>query len=249
MWLAIIIFIIGLVVGSFLNVVIYRMRELHTVIATRSHCPKCKREIAWYDLIPFLSFLILKTRCRVCGKPISWQYPLVEIGTACLFLALYWKFGLSVSLFFSSLVSTFLIVIFVYDLKTMLIPDEMLYPAIVITLIYLAFGSASNFKFSLYGVLIAVGFLGIIYLIGRGKWMGFGDVKLAVLLGLVSPFPEIFVTLFSAFLIGSIVGILMIIVGKKTFKSEIPFGPFLILGLYISIFWGEKILGWYLNMI
>lgn len=246
---SIIIFIIGLLIGSFLNVVIYRMNDLHSVLATRSHCPHCKKEIKWYDLIPFVSFIILKTKCRSCGKPISWQYPLVELGTAILFLCIYLSFGLNAYSIFLLVISCFLIVIFVYDLLFSLIPDEMLWPAIIIWAIYLAFTGGANILMSLYGVITAVGFLGIIYLLGRGKWMGLGDVKLAILLGLVASFPNIFIGLFFAFVIGSIYGLIMIAYKQKTFKSEVPFGPFLIIGLYIALFWGEKIVNWYLGII
>jgi leader peptidase (prepilin peptidase)/N-methyltransferase len=245
----IIIFVIGLLIGSFLNVVIYRMNDLHTVLATRSHCPHCKKEIKWYDLIPFVSFIILKTKCRSCGKPISWQYPLVELGTALIFMTLYLQFGNHFYTYFLMLISCFLIVIFVYDLLFSLIPDEMLWPAVIISAIYIAFTGGANILMSVYGVITTVGFLGIIYLLGKGKWMGLGDVKLAILLGLVTPFPSVFITLFFAFVIGSIYGLIMIAYKQKTFKSEVPFGPFLIVGLYISLFWGQKIIDWYLGII
>jgi len=249
MLIPILIFIFGALIGSFLNVVIVRMRELHTIISTRSHCPECKKEIKWYDLVPFISFILLKTKCRACGKPISWQYPLVELGTAILFTALYHQLGLSWVLLLQCIIAAFLIVIFVYDLRNMEIPDEMLYPAILFSVILLIVGNQFDFKMALYGMLVGVGFLGLIYLIGRGKWMGLGDVKLAVLLGLVTPFPNILITLFSAFIIGSIYGIVQIILKNKNMKSEIPFGPFLIIGLYITVFYGDSILGWYLGIL
>ena len=244
-----IVILIGLVVGSFLNVVIFRMRELHTVVNTRSHCLECKKEIAWYDLIPFFSFFLLKTRCRNCKKPISWQYPLVEAGTAILFLLFYLKFGLTWDLMFQCLIGVFLIVIFVYDLKHSLIPDEMLYPAIVLAVIYAATQNMAIFKMALLSFAISLGFFLLIYLLGKGKWMGLGDVKLSILLGFLAPFPNILIVLFFAFIIGSIVGIILIFSGKKTLKSEIPFGPFMIIGLYLGIFFSDQILAWYLNLI
>lgn len=247
--IALLIFIIGLLVGSFLNVVIYRMDDLRTILITRSHCPKCKKEIKWFDLIPFISFFLLKTRCRNCGKSISWQYPLVELGTALLFVCIYLHFGLNSYSILLLLLSCFLIVIFVYDLLYSIIPDEILWPAAIIWAIYLIFTGANSMLASLYGLIIAVGFLGGIYLLGRGKWMGLGDVKLAVLLGMMTPFPDIFITLFFAFIIGSIYGLLQVAYHQKTLKSELPFGPFLIIGLYISLFWGDKIINWYLKII
>lgn len=243
------VFLIGLVVGSFLNVVILRMNELHTIVFTRSHCLSCKKEIPWYDLIPFLSFVTLRGRCRNCDEPISWQYPLVEFGTALIFLVLFVKFGFTLVACYMILVTCFLIVIFVYDLKNMIIPDEMLFPAIVLAIIYTLFQNAYQMTLAFEGVLVAAGFLGILYLLGRGKWMGLGDVKLAVLLGLLTPYPVIIVSLFLAFILGSIVGLIMIAYKKKSFNSEVPFGPFLIIGLYITIFFGDKILNWYLGII
>src|SRR3990167_4617058 len=243
------IIISGLIIGSFLNVVIHRMDELQSIFLTRSYCPKCKTQLKWYDLIPFISFVLLKTKCRYCGKAISWQYPLVELVTGLLFLLIYIKFGLTLYVCFLFLVSCFLIVIFVYDLQKMLISDEMLYPAIIISLIYLAFGSSYDFKMALLGALISAGFLGIIYLLGKGKWLGLGDVKLAILIGLLASFSLVLVSLFSAFVLGSLVGVCLLVLKLKNLKSEIPFGPFLITGLYISIFFGQKIIDWYLGII
>lgn len=252
--IALIVFIIGLMIGSFLNVIIYRLPELQTILKTRSHCPKCKAELKWYDLIPFLSFILLKTRCRYCGKPISWQYPLVELGTALLFVILYWKFGISVSLFFSLLVSMFLIVIFVYDLLHQIIPDEMIWPAIIITLLYLIIFSLSALSSKLFasaiiGAAIGGGAIGLLVFVTRGKGMGIGDIKLGFLIGLISLYPYILISLFSAFILGGLIGIILVLANKKSFKDTIPFGPFLIVGGYISIFFGEQILHWYLNII
>lgn len=243
-----IVFITGLILGSFLNVVIYRLKELETIVLTRSHCPECKAELKWYDLIPFLSFIMLKTKCRYCGKPISWQYPLVEFGTALMFVLIFWQFGNTLGAYFLMLITLFLIVIFVYDLLHSIIPDEMVYPAIIIALIYLVIGNMANFKLALISALIGGGFFIILYLLGKGKWMGFGDVKLGVLMGLLLPYPKILPALFIAFVLGTIVGLILIVFKKKTIKSEVPFGPFLIIGTYFAIFYGDKILNWYLQL-
>lgn len=247
-----IIFVFGLIIGSFLNVVIYRLKELETIAHTRSHCPKCKRKLAWYDLIPFFSFILLKTKCRYCGKPISWQYPLVEIGTALIFTCIYWHFGNTILTYFLILISCFLIVIFVYDLLHFIIPEEMIWPAIILAILYLCISPFLSSYFlpltsSLIGATIAAGFITLLVLITRGKGMGVGDIKLGFLLGLLNPYPLTFFSLFIAFGLGAILGIFLILMKKKTFKSAIPFGPFLIIGIFATLFWGEKIVAWYMN--
>ena len=231
------IFILGLAVGSFLNCVIYRLETGGSFLRGRSFCPHCKHLLGWPDLIPVLSFLILKGRCRYCHKKISFQYPLVEIATGLLFLLIF-NFQFSI---FNYLIAPFLVIIFVYDLKHFIIPDEVIYPAIAI---------AAICNFSAWpSALGAAAFFGAIVLISRGKWMGVGDIKLGFLMGLILGWPNILVALFLAFLIGAIIGVGVIISGKKTLKSEVPFGPFLVTGTIISLFWGQKIINWYLNFL
>ncbi|MCL5795072.1 MAG: prepilin peptidase [Patescibacteria group bacterium] len=248
-----ILFIIGLIVGSFLNSVIYRLDDLKTIVTHRSHCPKCQKKLNWYELIPLASFVIQSGRCRSCNEKISWQYPIVELVTGLLFLFIYLKFGISFYSILLLLLSCFLIVIFVYDLYHMLIPMEMVWPAIIIAILlncYIAVisGNLMPIWYSLLGAVAAGGFIGLIVLLTRSKGMGAGDIYLAIIAGLVCLWPAILINLFSAFVIGSVVGICLIIAGKKRLKSAIAFGPYLILGLYITIFWGDKILNWYLGI-
>jgi prepilin signal peptidase PulO-like enzyme (type II secretory pathway) len=261
------IFIFGAAVGSFLNSVIHRLEKNESFLFKRSSCPSCKHILRWHDLIPVLSFLYLQGRCRYCSQKISWQYPTVEIATGLLFLLIF-NFQFSIfnqfpifnfqSFLFSIfyfLISIFLIVIFVYDLKHYIIPDKIVYPAIAISLFYRLFAiwnlpaplKTEGFLIGGFGILPSLLFLAII-LLSRGIWMGMGDFKLAILMGLILGFPNILVALFLAFFSGAIIGIALIIVGQKTFKSEVPFGPFLITGTFIALFWGEKITNWYLNL-
>ena len=252
------IFFLGLSVGSFLNCLIYRLEARESFLKGRSFCPHCRRVLSWWDLIPVFSFLILKGKCRYCYQKISWQYPLVELTTGLLFLLIF-NFQLSPALsqFITTLylfiISSFLIVIFVYDLKHSIIPDKVIYPAIATALIFNfqlpIFNQFSIFKFSILSALGAAAFFLTIVLISRGKWMGGGDVKLAFLMGLFLGWPNILVALFLAFLIGAIIGIGLIISGKKTLKSEVPFGPFLVTGTFIALFWAEKLINWYLNIL
>ena len=256
-----IVFILGLAVGSFLNCVIYRLEKNKSFLKGRSFCPYCKHVLKLQDLIPVFSFLILKGKCRYCRKKISWQYPLVEIATGLLFVFILnyelgimnyeiLDFGFILNFLFLILTFSFLILIFVYDLKHYIIPDKVVYPAIIISFVYLI--AVYDMRLMMYAFLSAVfasGFFLFIVLISQGRWMGLGDVKLAFFMGLFLGFPNILVALFFAFLIGAIIGIGLILKGKKSLKSEVPFGPFLIIGTFIAFFWGEIIINWYFNLI
>lgn len=243
------VFILGLCIGSFLNCVIYRLETKKSFLKGRSFCPKCKHQLSWKDLFPVFSFFFLKGKCRYCKIKISIQYPLIEILTALLFLAIFWQFRLNnfLDIIFLFFIVSSLIIIFVYDFKYYLIPDKILFPAIGITFFYrLIF----DFDFILNYILaafLASGFFFLIFAISKGKWMGFGDVKLAILMGFLLGFPNVLVALFLAFLFGAFVGIILMIYGKKKLKSEIPFGPFLITGTFLALFFGESLITWYIS--
>ena len=243
-----VIFLFGLIVGSFLNCVIYRLEKGESFLRGRSYCPNCKHILDWQDLIPLFSFLILKGKCRYCSQKISLQYPLVEIATGLLFLLIF-NFQFSI---FNYLIACFLIVIFVYDLKHYIIPDKVIYPAIIFALIFnFQFLISNQFSIFNYSILSAIGmaiFFLTIVLISRGKWMGWGDVKMVFFMGLFLGSPKILVALFLAFFIGASVGLILIFLGKKTLKSEVPFGPFLVTGTFLAMFFGERIIDWYLNL-
>jgi prepilin signal peptidase PulO-like enzyme (type II secretory pathway) len=269
------VFLFGLVVGSFLNSVICRLHSDKSFLFGRSICPHCQHKLSFSDLIPIFSFIFLKGKCRYCKKPISWQYPLVELATAILFVLIFWHwslglasdFGLRISdftnIFFMLCVSCFLLIIFVYDLKHYIIPDKILYPAIAISFLYrilelLKFENWNLFRISDFGirilfifipVFIISGFFLILYLLSQGRWLGFGDVKLGILLGLVLGWPKILVALFLAYLIGGIIGVGLVISKKKKLKSEVPFAPILITATFITLFFGNQIIHWYLNLI
>jgi len=276
-----IIFIFGLAVGSFLNCIIYRLQTDESFLIKRSYCPDCKKTLSWPDLIPLLSFLFLKGKCRYCQRPISLQYPLVELATGIffIFITFQWLNGHLVNwlnFFYFLFVISVLIVIFVSDLRYYIIPDKVIYPAIGVTFIYrlleiwnqsiklLVLCSAehpnlfecSGLGFGIFRPLInpflsaalASAFFLAIILISRGRWMGWGDVKLAFFMGLLLGFPNILIALFLAFFFGAIMGIGLIIIGKKTLKSEIPFGPFLVAGTFIALFWGNSLISWYSDL-
>lgn len=263
--------VFGVCIGSFLNCVIYRFelqadmpegspqRKAVSFLRGKSFCPNCKHTLFWKDLFPVFSFLFLGGRCKYCGKSISWQYPIVEIFTGLLFLFIFTNSPqdtiyniLNIALLFY--ITASLIIIFIYDLKHYLIPDKILFPAIIITIVFRVLEFFNVIKGSLpisnylWAVLISAGFFFALFMISGGKWMGFGDVKLAILMGLLLGVNNVIVALFLAFFFGSIIGVLLIIFGKKGLKSEIPFGPFLIMGTFLAIFFGNQIIQWYSSL-
>lgn len=265
----------GLVVGSFLNAVIYRLNTKKSPLRGRSVCPKCGKALEWYELIPILSFLIQKRRCRGCRQKISWHYPIVEITTSVLFLLIFLMSNTKVQmpneiqmsnvfeLLFLWFVASGLIVIFVYDLKHYIIPDKILAPLAGLTALAILFG-IWNLEFiwhldfviwnlgallnaALVGLLTSTFFFAL-YFFSKGRALGFGDVKLAFFMGLFLGPQNTAVAVFMAFVLGAIIGIGLIVAGKKRLKSKVPFGPFLITGTFIALFWGTELANWYFGL-
>jgi len=258
------IFIFGISIGSFLNSVIYRLEINQSPFFGRSFCPSCHHQLSWFDLIPILSFLLLKGKCRYCQKPISIQYPLIEISTGLIFLLIFnfsaiagsdfdWQFTVFdfLTLIYYWIITSFLIIIFVYDLKHSLIPEIIVYFAIAVIFFYrlfeiflsndLSFIALTQAENLMLGILPALFFLALI-VFSQEKWMGWGDFQLAILMGLFLGWPKIFIALFFAFFFGALTGIILILIHRKNLKSQIPFGPFLICGTFFSLFFGEKII-------
>lgn len=247
--------ILGLIVGSFLNVVILRFDELRSIVNTRSHCPKCKKTLSWYELIPVLSYIFLWGKCRSCKARISLQYPLVELGTALLFGLVFWRFGFSVQSYFLLAITAVLIVIFVYDILKYEISDWLVIAIAGLWLVYLGIDyffinhSLSIILNSLYGALILGGFFGLMVLLSKERWMGIGDIGLGAVVGLITGWPLVLVATMLAFLSGSVVGIGFMIGQAKKFKDKLPFAPFLVLGLWLTLLWGRQIMDWYLSQL
>lgn len=241
-------FILGTVLGSFVKVLADRSLTKKS-FSGRSYCPKCKHNLRWYDLFPVLSFISTGGKCRYCQKKIGVEYPLVEIVMGILVGFLFWQsFQSSVlilDLIFKTFFITVLAVLFITDLKKMFIPDRIVIPAIIISLIYLVLQLL--FEPVLMAFLIGSFFMALI-IITKGKGMGGGDVKLGVFMGLALGFPQALVALIIAFLSGAIVSLMLIVGGKKHFGQVIPFGPFLVTGSLVALFWGDKILQWYLTI-
>lgn len=203
--------------------------------------------------MPFFSYIALFGKCRYCKKPISFQYPLVEVGTAIILLLLFWQFGLSLAFFAYGLIFLLLIVIFVYDILYLLIPDSLVWIAIGIWVVYLIISyflhlnSLFMILDSIYGAVALGGFLALLVIISKEKWMGAGDIKLGALLGAIVFWPQTIVGTFFAFTIGAVVGLFLIAAKKKDLQGKVPFAPFLILGALIALIWGQSILAWYLG--
>lgn len=237
----------GLIWGSFFNVCILRIPEDESLVTTRSHCPKCGDPIPWYLNIPVASYLYLRGRCRNCKARISVQYPLVEIGTALLFVGLNVKFGWGVHFLLYALFTSLLIVISVIDLYHQIIPDELSLPGILLGFIASFFLHDISWWSSLLGIGLGGGlFLGIAYLyekLAKREGLGGGDVKLLGMIGAWLGYKSILLIIVMSSALGSIVGIIFMLIHKKDFKTAIPFGPFLAIAALVYVFFGGPIQG------
>ncbi|MBU0619060.1 prepilin peptidase [Patescibacteria group bacterium] len=250
-------FILGLCFGSFLNVVIFRTTHNYSPFSGRSFCPHCKKKISWQDNIPLLSFFLLKGRCRYCHQSISQSYFLVELLTGIEFVWIWFLIQSNLTLlgqfegFYSLLYAAYLLYIFyvflgitVADLKYGLIPDFLVFSGIAVSSLFVL--TSYNFlllDFKSYFIsgLGAGGALAALIILTKGKGMGWGDVKLALLMGLFLGWPKIVIAFYVAFLTGAITAVILILLRKKRFGQTLPFGPFLIAGTLAAFFWGEPI--------
>jgi leader peptidase (prepilin peptidase)/N-methyltransferase len=241
------IFLVGLALGSFANAVIFRLDNLSSLLTVRSHCPYCRHRLSWSDLIPLFSYLSLGGRCRYCRGEISLQYPLVEAALGASALVLWAKFGFTLAFLIYLSLLTSLVILFVYDLKHMILPDTIVIPGFILALLgFLAtYGVGLSSLTSLaLGILVGGGALGLLYLAGQGNWLGLGDVKLGALLGALLGWPSVSVGLLTAFLLGSVVSLFLLAFRIRKMHSPIPFGPFLVGGGLIALLWGEELLAW-----
>ena len=248
-----VVFLFGLVVGSFNNVAIFRIPESKSLWTPRSFCPQCGKTIVWHDNLPLLSYAILHGQCRNCHESISARYPLVELITGLLYLAVFakcgftWKAELLPYLF----MVTVLVIVSVIDIQMQIIPNKIIYPAIPIGLaamgiVALVRGDGNIILRSLIGFAIGAVPLGLLALL-IPKGMGMGDAKLAAFTGIFLGYYQA-IALFFGFLLGSILGILLMVLGRKGRKSRIPFGPYLAAGALIALFWGPAIWDFYRNL-
>jgi leader peptidase (prepilin peptidase)/N-methyltransferase len=245
--------VLGLAVGSFLNVVIHRVPRRESVVSPRSRCPACESPLAPRDNIPVLSWLLLRGRCRSCRAPISVRYPLVELATGALFVAGALRFGASWELPAYLVLFASLLAITVIDLELYVIPNRIVYPTIAIALPLLALAAAAQHRWeplqhALIGGAGAWTVLFAAHVLSGGRGMGFGDVRLAFVLGLFlgwldpHPYGHVFLGLFLGFALGSVVGLVLMALRLRGRKDAIPFGPFLAGGTVIAIFVGSPLL-------
>ena len=244
-------FLFGTVVGSFLNVCIYRLPKEESIVAPRSRCPACQSPIHALDNIPLVSFALLRGRCRACGASIAWRYPLVEALTGILFALTVVRFGVTLQ---TALLLTFLaglIVISFIDLDHQIIPN-------VITLPGIPLGILTGFLFRdpplldrLIGALAGAGFLYLVLFYGGVLYgqeaMGEGDLNLIAMVGAFLGWKAVIVTILVGCLVGSAVGLSLIALRRLGRRQHIPFGPFLSLGAVVALFWGDRLITWYLG--
>jgi leader peptidase (prepilin peptidase) / N-methyltransferase len=242
--LSFVLFLVGIVFGSFLNVVIDRLPEGQSLLRPPSHCPGCGRCLAARDLIPVVSYLQLHGRCRYCKTRIPQRILWVELVTGLIFALLWWRYGPGAEFGILAVYSCVFIVIFVIDLDHSLILDKVTYPASVFALATVPLNDKVSIGESLAGGAIGGAILLLPVIFSRGG-MGLGDVKMAGLMGLATGFPVIFVALFIGIVSGGLVATGLIVSKRRGRKDAIPFGPFLAIGAMVALVWGKTIWNWY----
>lgn len=247
----ILIFLLGTIIGSFLNVCIYRIPKEQSVVHPSSHCPNCGTPLKWYNLIPILSFIIQNGGCEYCGEKISPQYPIVEFLNGALYLMIYNKFGLNLGFIFYSIIFSVLIIIFFIDLYHQIIPNGLNVLILILGVIYkflqlILYNEPLDLINSLLGLIVSGGIFLLIIIISKGG-MGGGDAKLVGSLGFILGFKKIILTIFLSFLLGAIISIFLLLFKIKGRKDPIPFGPFICLAFMVVVFWGDSIITWYIN--
>lgn len=263
-FLALILGLLGLFIGSFLNVVVVRLHSGESFATGRSECPKCHHQLKWYELLPVVSYVAQRGRCRSCSKPISAQYPAMELLTGVVFASLAVHFAggskavieslsqLSIfSLGIWLVVASLLIVAAVYDAKWMLLPDSIMLPTIFIAILYVLALNTIFGQEVLIGRLIAALIFGVffttLWAVSSGKWLGDGDIRLAIIMGLMLSLPQLVVGVFFAFNIAAVVSIGLLVGKKKTRHDAVPLGPFLILGTFLGLMFGNYLMTFYLS--
>jgi leader peptidase (prepilin peptidase) / N-methyltransferase len=242
-------FVIGITLGSFYNVVGLRIPKNQSIITPRSHCTSCKRTLTSLDLIPIFSYIFLRGKCRTCGAKVSPIYPFMEFVTGVLFLFSFLLLGWTPELIVALLFVSLLVIIIVSDLAYMMIPDKVLLFFLPILIIARIFIPIDPWWDPILGAFSGFGLLFLIALVTKGNGMGFGDVKLYFVIGIVLGFQAVILSFFLASLFGSIFGGIGLLTGLVKRKQPIPFGPFIAVGALISYYFGENIVQWYINWI
>ncbi len=234
----------GLLIGSFLNVCIWRLPRRESIITPSSHCPSCNRPIAYYDNIPVASFLFLKGRCRHCETKISWRYPFIEIANGLGYVMLIRRYGLEGSTGVYAVLFSALLVITFIDLDHQIIPDRITLPGMVLGLIAAAVLLPHGFIDGMAGLLLGGGLFYLIAVLSGGG-MGGGDIKMIAMVGAFLGWRAVLLTIFIGAVAGSVVGLFLMVIKGKGRKTPVPFGPFLSLGTIVFLFLGQEIIEWY----
>jgi prepilin signal peptidase PulO-like enzyme (type II secretory pathway) len=258
-----ILFIFGLAMGSFLNVVAMRYDGKRFLLSTaliggRSQCEHCKKTLRWFELVPLFSFVLQGGRCRRCNARLSVQYPIVELLSGSIFLSVPLALGVGAAVPLIMVAALWiavfeaLLVMMLIDIRLGIIPDEINIFLGIVGVLLLLVPAPLGAGAVLVKVISALGagaFFALLIAVTRGKGMGMGDLKLAIPLGLLFGWPEIVLVLMAAFVIGAVVGVITVARGTNSMKGTLPFGPFLALGTATAFFWGTAIIGWYLSLL
>jgi leader peptidase (prepilin peptidase)/N-methyltransferase len=238
--------ILGFIIGSFLNVCIYRIPREESIAYPPSHCTNCNNKIKWYDLIPIFSYIfLLKGRCRHCGEKISVRYPIIEFITGILYLFIFIKYGFTIETIKYISFVTILIVVGMIDLDTtdVYFSTTVMGSILAILFLFIIGYSHQDFKQYIFGGVLGAGIISLIILLTKG--MGWGDAEICFYSGLFLGFKLTLVMLFFSFIFGSIISLILIASKKKSRKDYIPFGPFIAIAAIFTVFFGDKILMWY----
>ncbi|MFC1597911.1 prepilin peptidase [Patescibacteria group bacterium] len=244
----------GLIVGSFMNAAEYRLvNKLPLFLeksgeGARSMCPQCGEQLLQRDLVPVVSYLNLRGQCRSCKKKISWQYPAVELVAGFMFMIPALVFGWGAEAVFYALFGAVLLFIFIYDLKHQMILDVVTLPAMGLALVAAVVLQLDPLEL-LIGVVIGGGFFALQYFVSRGRWVGGGDIRLGILMGLMLGWQKLLVALFLAYVSGAFTGLLLLGTKKAKLKSRLPFGVFLTVATFICLLYGDQIIQWYLGLL
>ena len=247
--LVITLLIMGLILGSFLNVCIYRIPKRKSISFPPSHCPKCDEKLKPLDLIPIISYIFSKGKCRYCGEKISLQYPIVELLNALIYVLLYMKYGLSLYFFKYAILSSLLIVISFIDLKYQIIPDRLNLFCLVLGILFtLSYGNIWLTVNGTIGLFVGGGLFLLIAIITKGA-MGGGDIKLMGALGLYFGWKYILLISFLSFIIGAVISISLLVLKIKNRKDYIPFGPFISIASIVTMLYGQEVMEWYFRLV
>lgn len=249
------VFFFGLVFGSFLNSIIWRLWDNIAIFArSRSMCTSCRRQLSWKENVPLISWLVLKGRCLHCKNHISFYYPLVELGVACVLTLVAYHYFPSAhfsewNLLRDLVFIAFLAVIFVQDLRYQVILSNVVWIGAVFGMIINVSFLHYNFNSLMFGALIGGGFFLVQLIVSNGRWIGGGDVRMGVMMGLWLGWQNTIVAIFLAYILGAIFAVYLLITKKATGKTAVPFGTFLSIGTVVALYWGHSLIRWYMGLL